>query len=125
MLAYIDQVIAPFVCRVRDDLGLDKEQAALAIFDNFKGQMTEKVFQRLEELNIHSVLIPANCTDRLQPMDLTVNRAAKSFLEKEFQSWYSKQILQQLEDGISDPLPIDLSSVAIKHIGAAWLDKLF
>ena len=93
MLSYIDQIIAPFVSRVRNDLNLGEEQPALAIFDNFKGQMTEQVFSRLEENNIHSVLVPANCTDKLQPLDLMVNRAIKSFLEREFQTWYAKQVL--------------------------------
>ena len=73
MLSYIDQIIAPFVSRVRNDLNLGEEQPALAIFDNFKGQMTEQVFSHLEENNIHSVFVPANGTDRLQPLDLKVN----------------------------------------------------
>ena len=125
MLSYIDQIIAPFVSRVRNDLNLGEEQPALAIFDNFKGQMTEQVFSRLEENNIHSVLVPANCTDRLQPLDLTVNWAIKSFLEREFQTWYAKQVLRQLEDGNAEPLPVDLSSVALKHIGAEWLYRAY
>ena len=46
--------------------------------------MTDKVYECLEKHNIHSVLIPASCTDKLQPM---VNRAAKAFLQREFQDW--------------------------------------
>lgn len=125
MLDYIDLIIAPFVSRLRDDLGVGKEQAALAIFDHFKGQITKRVFERLEEHNIQSVLIPANCTDQLQPMDLSVNRAAKSFLEREFQDWYSKAIMKQMEDGSHEPLPVNLSSVSMKHAGAQWLVKLY
>ena len=125
MLDYIDLIIAPFVSRVRDDLGVGKEQAALAIFDHFKGQLTKHVFEHLEEHNIQSVLIPANCTDQLQPMDLSINRAAKSFLEREFQDWYSKAIMKQMEDGSHEPLPVDLSSVNMKHAGAQWLVRMY
>ena len=28
------------------------------------------------------ILLPSNCTDRLQPMDLSVNKSAKDFLQK-------------------------------------------
>ena len=89
MLDYIDSVIFPYmyVRRVRYDLGVGPEQAALAIFDHFRGQMTDNVIGCLERHNINSVLIPTCCTDKLQPMDVSVNRAAKALLEREFQHW--------------------------------------
>jgi len=43
------------------------------------------------------ILIPANCTDRLQPLDISVNKAAKEFLRKQFHQWYAKQVCAQLE----------------------------
>ena len=45
MLQYISDVIVPFVSRVRHDLGVGKEQAALAIFDRFRGQLTANFIQ--------------------------------------------------------------------------------
>ena len=39
MLEYIDNIIVPFVERVREHLKLGKEQAALAIFDHFRCQL--------------------------------------------------------------------------------------
>ena len=96
MVEYIQEVIVPYVESVRE--GLNKpEQAALAIFDNFKGQLTEKVLQELEDNNIQSVLVPANCTDRLQPMDLSVNKSIKSFLRSQFSTWYSQEVFKQME----------------------------
>ena len=56
----------PFVERVHEDLGTNESQAALALFDHFKGQLTGNVMAALEEHNIKSVLIPATRTDRLQ-----------------------------------------------------------
>ena len=38
----------------------------VAIFDYFKGQLTERVMEVLEEDNIHSVLIPAAFTGELK-----------------------------------------------------------
>ena len=51
-------MIVPFVDRVHQDLGLEDDQPALAVFDHFKSQMTEQVTQQLEENDIHSVIIP-------------------------------------------------------------------
>ena len=80
MIEYIDEAIEPYVDQKRDDLDLSGNYPAVPIFDNFKGQLTERVTQVLEENNIHSVLIPAVFTGKLQPMDISVNRAVKSFI---------------------------------------------
>ena len=77
MIEYIQEVIVPYVECVHEELN-KPEQAALAIFDNFKGQLTEKVLQELE-----SVL--ASCTDQLQLMDLSVNKFIKAFPRSNFQ----------------------------------------
>ena len=66
------------------------DEPALVIMDNFKGQVTPNINSLLEENNIHVVLLPANTTDRLQPMDISVNKPAKDFLRKKFQNWYSE-----------------------------------
>ena len=63
MLTYINDIIVQFVKSVRDDLGIDDSQAALALLDHFKGQLTGNVMAALEKNNIQSVLIPATCTD--------------------------------------------------------------
>lgn len=84
MLAYIEDVIVPYVKRVHEEMDTDDDQAALALFDHFKGQLTANVTTALEKHNIQSVLIPATCTDRLQPLDISVNKSAKVFLRSEF-----------------------------------------
>ena len=74
MLMYIAEIIVQFVNRKREDLELNNDHPALAIFDHFKGQLMDRVRQALEDHNIHSVLIPAVYTGELQPMDIFVNR---------------------------------------------------
>ena len=122
MLEYIHGVIIPYVDSVRERLGVGKEQAALASHDHFKGQLTQAVTDLLEENNIQSVLVPATFTDRLQPMDLSVNKCAKNFLRSEFQNWYAEQLAAQEEDEL---VPVDLSSSRMKYVGAQWLVRLF
>ena len=58
---------------------------ALVLFDNFKGQCTDSLLQILTKNNIDYIFIPPNCTDRLQPLDVSVNKVAKSFLRDCFQ----------------------------------------
>ena len=72
MVEYVEHIIVPYVEKVRELLGNDKP--ALAIMDNFKGQVTPAVNDLLESNNIHMCLLPPNTTDRLQPMDISANQ---------------------------------------------------
>ncbi len=74
MIDYVNYIVIPYVRKTRQELGLDSQHPALIIFDYFKGQCTESVVKLLAENNILYVLVPANCTDRLQPLDLSVNK---------------------------------------------------
>ena len=64
----------------------------------------------LWEHNILFGCVSVNCTDRLQPLDVSVNKAAKRYLRWQFQEWYSNQILKQLHEGteLEDLEPVDL-----------------
>ena len=73
MIEYVKRIIIPYVTRKRQELGLTVDQSALAVFNFFKGQCTEEIFKPLDDNNILYVLVPANCTDRCQPLDLSVN----------------------------------------------------
>ena len=69
------------ICR-RDEgkLQLDSAQRALFIFDNLKAQCTDKILQLLEDLNMDTVFVPANCSGELQHLNLSVNKPVKDFL---------------------------------------------
>ena len=89
MKEYLELIIFPFVHLKRRELDLSAEHPALAIFDIFKGQQMEDIRGMLEKENILIVPVPPNCTDRLQPMDLSVNKPLKEFMRKKFQEWYA------------------------------------
>ena len=106
---------------------IDNEDApALVIMDNFKGQKTSKVNNLLEENRIHVCLLPANTTDRLQPLDISVNKPAKDFLTQKFQDWYSQKVMEQIEDEEDidsvEISPVDLSLPTLKEIGAGLVE---
>ena len=107
-------------------MGVDTGQAALAIFDCFKGQVTDEVVNVLEEHNIDLVIIPAKCTDRLQPLDQNFNKTAKSFLQRQFQDWYANEISTKFNTstGTLDDL-VDLSTSRMKNVGVPWLIHLY
>ena len=79
---FIKQVINPYVIDKRKELGLPADQKALLTWDVFRGQTTDHVAQILDSLNIKVVKVPAITTFFFQPLDLTVNGSAKTFLRK-------------------------------------------
>ena len=81
------------VRQVGERLHLGDDKPAVAIIDNFKGQITEVVTSLLETNNIHVCLLPLNTTDLLQPMNIAINKPPKDFLGKEFQQWYSEHVM--------------------------------
>ena len=106
------------------------DSAALVIIDNFKGQITPAITDLLESYNILTCLLPPNTTDRLQPLDLTVNKPVKDFLRHKFDEWHSKEVFKQLEGMSEEEIesfnlrPIDLSMTRMKEVSADWLVQL-
>ena len=68
----MDEILFPYVRQKKKELGLSAKQTCLVIFDRFKAQCTANVLEALKENHILVVLVPANCTDRLQPLDVSV-----------------------------------------------------
>ena len=95
---YIINILLPYLDQKKKELKLDANHRALLIFDNFKGQCTENTLTFLDSNNVNVDLIPPNCTDRLQPLDLSVNKAGKEFLRRQFQTWYAQNVCSRLEE---------------------------
>ena len=122
MRQYINKVILPYISNKRKELKLPLDQPAVLIFDNFKGQCTSEIIF-LDASNINVILIPPNCTDRLQPLDLSVNKAAKEFLHRKFHEWYAKQVCSQLQQNTKES--IDLCLIIVKPLGPRWMVELY
>ena len=108
MVDYVQKIFLPYVNHKRKELGLDKTHPALAIFDEFKGQTTDAIFSLLTANNVYYVIVPPNCTDKIQPLDVSVNKPAKDFLRHQFQMWYAEQICSQENPDQLEPVDLKL-----------------
>ena len=72
----------------------------------------------MQEQNIHSVLIPAAYTGKLQPMDISVIKVVKSFLRSKFSQWYSDELTKLFMK--NDDEPVDLSMPQMKCVSGQW-----
>ena len=70
------------------------------------------------------MIILVNCTDRLQPLDLSFNKSAKMFLRLRFQDWFAQQVAAQ-KRGEKPVEPVDLHLNMMKPLGAQWMVELF
>ena len=110
----------------RETKQLPADFPALAIFDCFSGQTTEEIKDLLESNHIFCVFVPAQCTDRLQPLDISVNKAAKDHLREQFWAWYADQDRRQLEDGTEpENVKVDTKLSVIKTPSAKWLVSMY
>ena len=114
MQGYIEKLLLPYIKNKRKELQLEPDYPALVMFDVFKGQCSVKLFKILEDNHVSVVLVPPNCTDRLQPLDISINKPAKNFLREQFQDWYADQICQQLQ-GKTETKPVDLHLSVMKR----------
>ena len=120
-LEYIELVLLPYLKNTRRELGLTESFPSMVLFDAFNGQTTDSTYQLLEQNSISVVNIPANCTNKLQPMDLSVNKSLKEFLKKQFGDWYSQMVFKELEE--SRRVPVDLRLSEMKPLNATWLKE--
>jgi hypothetical protein len=127
---YVKNIILPYIRKVHHTQNLSKSQMALCIFDVFRAQMGEDFLDFLSENNIKVVYVPACCTDRLQPLDVSVQKAVKNHLRQSFEDWYADEIVKQLNENKGSESedeviqPVDLSLTRLKPLSAKWLVKM-
>ena len=93
------EIILPYVDKIKEELGLPKDQKSLLIYDVFKGQTTKRYTDFLLENDLVHVYVPANLTHKFQPLDINVNEVVKGFLKDQFQTWYTDEIQKQMDNG--------------------------
>ena len=130
MIDYVHKILLPYIEEKKKQLKLEPQQPALVIFDRFREQCTERFLSLLKEKNMYLLIVPPNCTDRMQPLDVSVNKAAKEFMRRQFQEWYAEKVSNQIrqQEGQVDhssTVPIDFKMAIVKPLGAKWMIKLY
>ena len=101
MKRYIKKIIVPFVTQKRKALKLEASYPAVTIFDGFQGQTTNDIRALLNAHNIIPMQLPPNCTNKLQPLDVSINKPIKDHMKATFQQWYANEVRKQLEQFLS------------------------
>ena len=101
---------------------MSKDPKALLIFGVFKEQTTPAVNDLLKDNNCIVQHVPNNHTNLFQPLDISVNKSAKSFISDKYQELYASEVTSQLGKGI-DPynVKVDVKLTTLKPIHARWI----
>ena len=76
-------------------MGSVENQPCIAFCYVFRGQQIPAYYQLLEKNNINHINVPANCTDKLQPLNLTGSKPLKDEMKQCFQVWYPEEVQKQ------------------------------
>ena len=125
-LEFFDEIIFPYFEKKKEENGLHKEQHSLVIMDTFKGQDNDILKEFCSKNKCELVIVPHNLTNKFQPLDLSVNKAAKAFIQNQYNDWFSNQVARQLKNRI-EPADIKISSKLsdLKPLHASWIVNLY
>ena len=71
MCDYLEKIINPYV---------KNASASLLVLDNCRAHCTDKVYDKMNELDMDWLFIPPGTTSSLQPIDVSVNKPLKASL---------------------------------------------
>ena len=118
---HFEKVIFPFLDQIKERKGYPKEQMLLVLMDTFKGQDNDE----LRKLCMSNNYIPHNLTNKFQPLDLSINKAAKAFISGKYNTWMTNEISKQIKRGIAPPdVKVSLNLSVIKPLHAKWIVDL-
>ena len=100
---------------------LELKHPAMAFFDVFRGQRTDNIHLLPVANNIVAIQLPPNCTDKLQPLDLSVNKPLKDGMKAKFQQWYADEVKRQLQTTPVKQIKVDVNLAVVKNPSASWL----
>lgn len=124
----IDDVLVPYIEKVKEEKALPRNQKSLLIWDAFKAQSTTKVEATLASYGIETVMVPKNMTHLLQPLDLTTNGSLKKFENKAFSEYFCSSIMKELKN---DPtcdvttIKVDLRLSTLKPLHAGVMKNAY
>jgi hypothetical protein len=66
---------------------------------------------RSEHTNVLVLFVPTNCTSKLQPADVILQRPLKHAFKLQFHKWTTSQVITQIEGGIKGDVDLRMSNL--------------
>ena len=121
-----EKVIFPYLKQAKASLKYPKEQMSLIIMDTFKGEDNDVILDLCEKHMCQVVIVPHNLSNKFQPLDIAINKPAKSFISHKYNEWFSKQFSQHFEKGIQPAdVKLSLGLTELKIMHAKWILELY
>ena len=117
MMGYLHCILLLYMEKVCSDQKLSSTHPTLLIFDHFKGQTTDRILQALEHNNIHAMEVPTNCTNRLQPLDLSINKMLGSHTKNSLKQWHAVQVQRSFDESANSIQLVCLLLSVLKRLG--------
>ena len=126
LVRFFEEIICPYLDKVKKENRYPNEQYSLIVIDTFKGQDNNTLKELCSKNNCEVVIVPHNLTHKFQPLDISINKAAKALIQNLYNEWLSNQVTIQLKRGI-DPADVKISSKLsdLKPLHASWIDELY
>ena len=72
------------------------------------------------------LIVPHNLTKKFRPLEISVNKTAKAFIQNQYNDWFSNEVSVQLKKG-TDPADIKITSKLsnLKPLHASWIVDLY
>ena len=94
--------------------------------DTFKGQENDIVLDLCKKHFCQVLIVPHNLTNKFQPLDVTVNKPAKSFISNLYNEWFAEQVTKQIRNGIPPAdIQVSLNLGELKVMHARWISSLY
>ena len=110
----------------KEEKDYPKEQQSLIIVDTFQGQDNNTLKELCAKNNCKIVILPHNLTSKLEPLNISVNKAAKSFMQNQYKDWFSNEVSVQLKKGIG---PADIKIISklsnLKSLHTSWIFDMY
>jgi hypothetical protein len=102
---YVNEVLKPF------SRTLGPNEKALLILDNFSAHKFAGFIQKAKALGVDVEFLPANTTNKLQPLDLSYNAAFKGYYSALWEKWFLTNCIDKVTSLIPDePEPSEIES---------------
>ena len=123
-LSFFNKIVFHFK-NVRKAKGYPDQQMSLIIMDLFKGQGNDEVAKLCRQNNC-ALIVPHNLINKFQPLDITVNKPAKSVIKDKYNMCYTEQVAKQLNEGkVPADVDVSLNLSEIKPLHAKWIYEMY